>query len=151
MAIIGHRADNPVWRRITWRPGNLSSSFHGRDLFAPVAAQLVAGLEVESVLVSKQSLIGHDWPDQLPEIVYIDCFGNLITGISAETVSSDMQLQLGQHTVAYARTFSEVPVGTMFWYANSFGLVEIAVNQGRADRLSGAGLGDNLSFVGDPS
>ena len=59
------------------------------------------------------------------------------------------RLRCGAVTVRRARTFSEVAVGQAFWYENSNGLVEIAVNQGRADRVLGLGLGDPITRDAD--
>ena len=74
-----------------------------------------------------------DWPDDLARIVYVDRFGNAMTGLRADALDGGARLGVGGHHVAHARTFSDVPPGTAFWYENSNGLIEIAVNQGRAD------------------
>src|SRR5258708_229033 len=58
-----------LWE-ITWRPPSLSASFHGRDLFAPVAARLALGEAPEGTL--RTPMCCTDWPDDLAEIVYLD-------------------------------------------------------------------------------
>ena len=68
---------------------------------------------------------------------YIDHFGNAMTGLRAVMLSHDARLVAIGRVVEHARTFSDRPPGTAFWYENSNGLVEIAVNQGRADREFG--------------
>jgi S-adenosylmethionine hydrolase len=135
-----------VWE-ITWRPLRLSDSFHGRDLFAPVAAMLARGEEVPGEPVDVTAIGPQNWPDDLAEIIYIDEFGNAMTGIRASTLETGRSLevgghQVGAHRVSAARTFGEVAVGEGFWYANSCGLVEIAVNQGSAREEFGLGVGD---------
>jgi S-adenosylmethionine hydrolase len=130
-----------VWR-ITWRPSRLSDSFHGRDLFAPVAAMLARGEEVPGDPVDATSVGPQDWPDDLPEIIYLDDFGNAMTGLRASTLDAGRELRVGAHTVASARTFGEVAIGDAFWYANSCGLAEIAVNQGSAGERLGLKVGD---------
>ena len=72
LALACRRAASCTIREITWRPDSLSTSFHGRDLFAPVAAALASGSPVERAPVALPSLQGHDWPDLRPEVVYID-------------------------------------------------------------------------------
>lgn len=119
--------------RIDWRPTGLSSSFHGRDLFAPVAAQLARGQTVASSPVVPGSLAGADWPEDLAEVVYVDGFGNAMTGLRADRVSTAARLAVAGRRIDYHRTFCEAPPMRPFWYCNSLGLVEIAVNQGRAD------------------
>jgi len=119
----------------------LSSSFHGRDLFAPVAGMLLRGEAPGLKPLSVNQLVGHDWPAELEEVIYIDGFGNAITGLQAPPEGSRTRLRVGELILDRADTFSDVPEGTPFWYGNSLGLVEIAVNRGRADRLPGLGVG----------
>jgi S-adenosylmethionine hydrolase len=57
-----------------------------------------------------------------------------------------MALRVNGQRLAQANTFCSVPVGQAFWYRNSMGLVEIAVNRGRADRELGLSLGTLISF-----
>ena len=57
------------------------------------------------------------------------------------------QLKVGEHLISWARTFSDVPEGQAFWYENANGLVEIAVNCGRADALAGLQLATAIQFV----
>ena len=71
---------------ISWRPRQLSATFHGRDLFAPIASRIARGDpprhdgDEDFETVSPEALRRRDWPDDLAEIVYIDHFGNAITG-----------------------------------------------------------------------
>ena len=132
---------------IVWRPEMLSSSFHGRDLFAPIAAQLaVEGPDSVALRPILPSRMSH-WPDDLPEIVYIDRFGNAMTGLRASSVSATAQFAAGGHVVARARTFSDVLPGAAFWYENSNGLAEIAVNGGHADDALGLAIGSPVAIV----
>ena len=134
-----------VWQ-ITWRPSRLSDSFHGRDLFAPVAAMLARGDEVPGEPVDAASVGPGDWPDDLAEIIYLDDFGNAMTGMRASTLSADQDLEVRGHRVSPARTFGEVVPGEGFWYANSCGLAEIAVNQGNAREQFGLRVGDSVGM-----
>ena len=104
---------------------------------------------VESSVVEPSSLIGWDWPADLWQVIYIDAFGNAMTGIRAGHVGYAGVLMVGGRRFVYARTFDEVAPGQAFWYENSLGLVEIAVNRGRAEDLPGIGLGAKASLVED--
>lgn len=122
------------WRAwaITWRPNDLSVSFHGRDLFAPVAAALATGQAPDSQGIPQKHLIGQDWPDELSQVIYVDHYGNAMTGLRGDKVSPDRVFRVGGHCLRWSKTFSTVPPGQAFWYVNSIGLVEISVNQGSA-------------------
>ena len=136
---------NRVWQ-IAWQPPALSASFHGRDLFAPVAARLARGETPDSLGRQTQAMPQPGWPDDLAEIVYIDRYGNAMTGLRGEIVAPGARLSAGGREVARAETFSAVPQGTAFWYVNSNGLVEIAVNQGRADRELSLAVGAGIEI-----
>lgn len=137
---------------IGWRPERLSDSFHGRDLFAPVAGRLAAGVApeangIQASPIEAESLTRAGWPSDLGEIICVDPYGNLITGIRASGIGvggigPDATVEAGGRRIRFARTFSEVPVGEAFWHHNSNGLVEIAVNQAPAAQVLGLGLGD---------
>lgn len=135
-----------VWR-IDWRPDRLSASFHGRDVFAPVAGQLLAGLKVSCTLLERQAMAGADWPPDDFSVVFIDHYGNAVTGIRQNQIASDVVLSCRGQALTYARVFGEVLVGTPFWYRNSFGLIEIAVNQGSAATQLGLQVGDTVSVA----
>ena len=122
-------------------PVGVSASFHGRDVFAPVAAQLARGGEVPGVSVAVSYLEQADWPDELFRVVYIDRFGNAMTGVHASTLGQGVGLTVNGQLLKRARTFSDVAPGEAFWYANANGLVEFAVNQGRADEVLGLQAG----------
>jgi S-adenosylmethionine hydrolase len=87
------------------------------------------------------------WPDDLAEIIYIDHFGNAMTGLRAATLTSNTRLAVGDRVFDRARTFSDLPPGAGFWYENSNGLAEIAVNQGRADLDLGLTLATRLQVI----
>lgn len=142
--LVGRRADHRRWWRITWRPDALSDSFHGRDLFAPVAARIARG-ESTGLESIEGDVTGKAWPDDLGEIIYIDAYGNAATGLRGESVAASASVEVGGERLAYRRTFGEVPAGAGFWYINSFGLVEVAVNQGRADERFGIAIGSPVS------
>lgn len=158
--IAARRAQTARWWEIAWRPDRLSASFHGRDLFAPVAAWLdrgdrpgkaPAGLGAEKGWAKPLAGGGRrfpDWPDDLPEAVYVDSFGNVMTGLRGKALSDKGQIETPDgRKIVRARTFSDVPKGSPFWYENANGLVEIAVNGGRADKAMGLAVGAALRVL----
>lgn len=118
---------------IGWRPEQLSPSFHGRDFFAPAAAMYLLGESLDLRPMNAQEMLGAHWSSDLHEIIHIDGFGNLITGISYRDSIREVSVQ--GRTLPRAVTFHEVPVGSLFWYENSTGLIEIAANQASAADL----------------
>lgn len=135
-----------TWR-ISWRPQRLSASFHGRDLFAPVAAMLAAGLQTPDALGEPLDFRSRGWPEDELRIIYIDPYGNAMTGVRIASVVPTMRLRVAGVTLHYARTFAEVPVGQGFWYGNSSALAEIAVNQGSAAAKYGLKPGAPVTFA----
>jgi S-adenosylmethionine hydrolase len=135
------------WWEITWQPERLSASFHGRDLFAPVAAMLANGEAPpgQPIDISPERL--RDWPNDLEKIIYIDHFGNAMTGIRAAHLDNKQIIAAGEQQLYWARTFADVATGQGFWYENSNGLVELAVNQGRADDILRLKIGDAVTLL----
>lgn len=138
-----------VWE-IAWRPERLSATFHGRDLFAPVAARLARGEPPpgdERPAERVRAMAGTDWPDDLARIVYIDHYGNAVTGLRAETLDAEAVLRAAGRELRRAVRYSDLPPGAPFWYENANGLAEIAVNQGRAAQDLGLALGTEVAVV----
>ncbi|MCP5419191.1 MAG: SAM-dependent chlorinase/fluorinase [Gammaproteobacteria bacterium] len=135
-----------AWR-ITWHPPRLSASFHGRDLFAPVAGMLATQPSIADALGQRIELKLHDWPKELPRIIYIDHYGNAMTGIRAQAIPQAAQLIIDGQDLRWSRTFAQVPVGQGFWYENSSGLVEIAVNQGSAAKCFDLRVGSGIQIM----
>lgn len=142
--MVARRARSVHWWDIVWRPARLSASFHGRDLFAPVAAGLALGEMPPVEEQSPASRIDRGWPEDLARIIYIDHYGNAMTGLRAATVPPGATLEAAGRRVPRARTFSDVAPQEGFWYENANGLAEIAVNQGRAAEHLGLALGTRV-------
>jgi S-adenosylmethionine hydrolase len=145
--IVQRRAGAARSWDIAWEPERLSASFHGRDLFAPVSAMLARGDPLPGRPRRDGGDRRPDWPDDLAEIVYVDHYGNAMTGLRAAVLAEEARLAAGGRVLRRARTFGDVPPGTAFWYANSNGLAEIAVNRGRADRDLALRVGDAVAIV----
>jgi len=145
--ILERRAAPHECHLIRWRPPRLSASFHGRDLFAPAAAQLARGEMPEAEPTALSTPASELWPDDLAEILYVDHYGNAISGLRAGAVRPAQRLRVGREVVQYKRVFSEAAMGMPFWYENANGLVEIAVNRGSAALALGLKLGDSITLV----
>jgi S-adenosylmethionine hydrolase len=149
LALVARRARPARVDRVDWRPRTLSASFHGRDLFAPLAAELARGRRPASIEMDPAEMVGSAWDGDLRGILYADRYGNLMTGLRASRLPRRCLVRAGGQTLRFARTFCEVPEGTPFWYDNALGLVELAVNQGSAEHLLGLVPGDPVQTV-DP-
>lgn len=132
--VVIARSGQAVTRQeIIWQPPKLSASFHGRDLFAPVAARLALG-DLPAQWLGEAVLCGANEhsPLDLDEVIYVDGFGNAMTGRRAVTVTPQTRFKVNGRELGWARIFGEAAEGEPFWYENSNGLVEIAVNCGSA-------------------
>jgi S-adenosylmethionine hydrolase len=145
---LRHAATAALWR-LDWRPQGMSASFHGRDLFAPAAAMLAQGARPGEDLAAvrlEPAPLHPGWPDDLAQVIYIDGFGNCMTGLRAARVP-DAVMQVAGHRLTLQRTFADVPAGSPLLYENSQGLLEIAVNQGRADVALGLKIGSATTLM----
>jgi len=145
----------------------VGDTFHGRDVFAPVAAHLSKGAPLEAfgpaiedittfpvpeVVLSDQSLQG--------EVVYIDRFGNLLTNITRRELESwrskldgdSLRIHLGSVEIqGISRTYGDVPPGHAVAVFGSAGVLEIAVNGDSAAEVLGASMGSHVLVYHLPS
>lgn len=147
LSVLAQRAVECSVQEILWRPLQSSVSFHGRDLFAPIVAGLATGKLEEKALRPVGRLEVEIDAGDLPQLIYADHYGNLMTGLRGGTLSDTARLRLQGHEISHAPVFSSVPVGHACWYVNSLGLVEIAVNQGNAAQQLGAQVGAALEVI----
>ncbi|MBS3954977.1 MAG: SAM-dependent chlorinase/fluorinase [Methylomicrobium sp.] len=140
---VALQANTVEWYEIIWRPDVCSTSFHGRDLFAPVACALANGLLADYCKpLPKPDL--STWSSDCHQIIYVDFYGNAITGSRYNPDLDGRQLFINGHCVDQASTFCSVETGRPFWYCNSSGLIEIAVNQGKARDLLNLKIGHSF-------
>jgi S-adenosylmethionine hydrolase len=133
-----------------------SETFHGRDIFAPVAASLAAGLakpeQVGPVLARYEHLADLEAREAEPGVWHgvvlsIDRFGNVITNFPSNTSSTTFTLDVsGQRVKAFHRTFGEAPAGQLFAYHGSSGYIEVGMNQQSAARALEISLGDRITL-----
>lgn len=147
LSVVAARANKLELWRISWRPENLSRTFHGRDLFAPIAAWIEKGEFPHGKLADTVSLQVQLDAGDLAEIVYIDHYGNALTGLRADTIPLSARLSLGAGELAYVPVFAEAVPGKPFWYGNSIGLVEVALNAGSAAEKLKLKVGDAVRIL----
>lgn len=145
LSIVWQRARRRRCRRIAWRPARLSTSFHGRDLFAPVAAAIALGRVPRdwlSVMRAPKVLLD---PRDLARVIYVDHYGNAMTGLRAAGLGPKARLGAAGRRLARAGTFGDARAGSAFWYENSLGLVEVAANGTSAARKLGLRVGSRVT------
>lgn len=152
--------------RILFSP-SISSTFHGRDIFAPTAALLAMAYKPEDLghnyatmqSISLEPLIGEDSFSIQGKILQIDRFGNLITNISFEQVRSlihrrrimrkKYDLEIVYKSITFRSiqdTFSSVGKGEILAYWGSFSFLELGMNQSNLAMKISAQLGDGINL-----
>lgn len=131
----------------------VSRTFHGRDVFAPVASHLSRGVPIRKLGPALKDFVRLDWPEPRKrrggfegEVVYIDRFGNAITNLESRLLRGSNRASCE----VYAKRRRVCPLSTFFQEAvpktpialiGSSGFLEIAVNGGSAERLLGVRIG----------
>ncbi|MDT3706765.1 MAG: SAM-dependent chlorinase/fluorinase [Thiobacillus sp.] len=137
--VAARHADTRLWR-ITWQPETMSATFHGRDVFARVAADIARGeFPAYSVDPIDKLEVEFDSGD-LPRVIYIDHYGNAWTGLRG--VARDAHVSAAGRRFKHSDSFGFVGKGEGFWFVNSVGLLELAVNRGSAAAVYGLKVGD---------
>ncbi len=121
----------------------VSSTFHGRDIFAPAAAHLSLGVSIEDLgkrllrpftLEVREPEIGEG--EVVGEVIYEDTFGNLMTNIPASIVDSDSRVHVCDFVInGICKSYSEASEGELLAIIGSSGFLELSVNRGRASDL----------------
>lgn len=140
LSVLAARAQGVRLWRIVWRPEALSATFHGRDLFAPIAAAIANGPFPQDRLDAVDQLGVEFDAGDLPRVIYIDHYGNAWTGIRGASTAA--RVHAAGHDFAHAESFGFAGKGAGFWFVNSVGLVELAVNRGSAAATCGLKVGD---------
>lgn len=137
--IAARHADASRWR-IIWQPDGVSATFHGRDLFAVIAAEIVGGAFPSEKLVPIDTFDVEFDADDLARVIYVDHYGNAWTGIRG--VSKDARVRAAGELFRHSESFGFVDKGEHFWFINSAGLLELAINRGSAAASLGLKVGD---------
>ena len=149
----GSSVAREITNRELWLPSP-STTFHGRDIFAPVAAALASGIarpeDVGPLLENIQR-----FPDLQPvepergvwrgRVLSVDRFGNVITNFTRPLGS--FTLTIGQHVITELRqNFGAAAPHLVFAYVGSSGYLEVAINQGNAAQTVKAAAGDSITL-----
>jgi S-adenosylmethionine hydrolase len=136
-----------------------STTFHGRDVFAPAAAE-VHEAGVESFHERDDVIPADDYEDlrfpepqlstsgdgsaAIGEVLVVDGFGNVVTNLPGDLLDNREEVTVNDETVPVARAYAEREVGERLVTVGSHGNVELAVNQGRGDEAFGLSVGDEV-------
>ncbi|WP_233558750.1 SAM hydrolase/SAM-dependent halogenase family protein [Micromonospora radicis] len=148
-----------------WLAPRVSATFHGRDVFAPVAARLAVGAPLPEAgpAVDPSTLVRLPEPVVRPEphgfvaeVLTVDHFGNVQLAAPADLLAAlPARLRVrpagdrtGGHRAVHGRTFADVPVGALLAHVDSAGRVALSVNGGRAAELLSAVPGTLLRVDG---
>ena len=135
-----------------------SMTFHGRDIFAPVAAHLSLGVPATAFGETLDGMVKIELPAVVRrghrlqgEIIYIDSFGNLFTNIQRHDLTGiaedRLEIILGSiRVIGLAATYSTVAEGDFAAVFNSWDLLEIALNRDNAQKKTGAKIGDKVEI-----
>lgn len=139
----------------------VSRTFHGRDVFAPIAAALASGMstshlghEVRSMLRLRTPLVQRRGRGLHGEVLWADGFGNLTTNIAradlggADFLRQRLSITIGTHAVPFRSSYAAAPRGSALALLNSSDLLEVAVNGGSAAERFAAGPGTPIRVEG---
>jgi len=141
-----------------WRP-SVSSTFHGRDLFGPVAGHLAGGLPIgrlgPTIEVSSLARVPSFSSSRAKdgrlhgEVVHVDRFGNLVTSLSGEALPARFQVKVGKKVIRGApqTSYAAVKPGGLLALVGSAGLLEVSVRDGSAARATGTRTGSAVSVL----
>lgn len=142
-----------------WRK-KISNTFHGRDIFAPVAAHLAAGASFSDLGEPLKELVTYRWAVPISDkdgiqgwVVHIDRYGNLISNISESLIleagdPSQLKVYVGNTILeGIVSTFASVTDGEPAAYIGSSGMLEIGINKGNAREMLGVEKGAQLSLI----
>lgn len=139
---------------------HISSTFHGRDIMAPVAARLALGLDPRLLGKERMELVALPWPEPQStsealcgEIVYFDSFGNAVSNVHRRDVAASnardaaLHIHIGAHLVrGLSATYGSHPPGEVVALYGSGDYLEIAVVNGSAQAKLGLQIGDRITL-----
>ncbi len=131
----------------------VSNTFHGRDVFAPIAGFLAGGgafdevgAPVDEILSLEPSLVSDDGSVVTGEIVHVDHFGNLISNIPSKSIEAATSIEIAGRTLTgLASSYASAAPGAVLAIVGSWGTLEVACNGGSAAETLGCGVGAPVS------
>lgn len=149
-----HQIDNPAYAAT-----DPCRTFHGRDVFGPVAAHLGKGVPLAKIGASVETYVKLPWPQVftsentiIGHVVYIDRFGNAVTSIESAAFSAKLKpgscrVRAGEKEVPFRKFYREVKEGKPLALWGSAGFLEISINCGNAGSELGLHIGDTVEIV----
>jgi len=131
-----------------WRRGRPSSTFHGRDIFAPVAGHLANGVPLDRLGPPVDLFRPFELPQPSGldgEIVYVDGYGNLVSNLPASSLPERYVVLLGEQAIQPQPHYQAVPPGQLLALVGSSGLLEISARDASAASITGRGRGAQVS------
>jgi len=125
----------------------VSTTFHGRDIFAPVAAALSNGVSIEEFGAEIDDEVRLPSLETPLRIIHIDHFGNCVTNITRGQAPREIAVK-GKTISEFREFYGEAAGESLFAIWGSAGFLEISVNGGSAAKVLGAQRGDEVSFTG---
>ena len=132
---------------VTWRPKKYSSTFHGRDILAPVAARLAAKQSLRGLATRAKDAVSLKVslsPGSSGEIIHIDSFGNAMTNL--RIAKPQATAKVNAKTIPIHESYSDVAIGDALAFVGSANLLEIAVREGSARDKLKLRLGDKVTL-----
>ena len=137
-----------IWRVNSSCFPKKSNTFHGRDLFAPIAIAVANNDKSFLEAIKPEHIITLEQLEEQDIITYIDSFGNIKTNIDVAKLTSSDTLEIIINTkkeaICHGRVFSQVKLGDLISYKGSNNTLEIAINQGSAKDHFNATVGDQI-------
>jgi S-adenosylmethionine hydrolase len=131
-----------------WRP-TPSRTFHGRDVFGPVAAHLAQGVPIDRLgAVINDPLDAAGWPEPSGlngQVIHVDGYGNLITNLPADALPEAFRVRIGHFRVPRAAFYDAVQPGQLLALVGSTGLLEVSARGTSAARLMAAQRGARVT------
>jgi S-adenosyl-L-methionine hydrolase (adenosine-forming) len=146
LSVVAARSSETQLWRIVWQPEAVAATFHGRDIFAVIAALIAKGEFPADKLEGKTKFHVEFDAEDLPRIIYIDHFGNAWSGVRGKGVPLATRIVVRKGEFQHAVTFGAVGKGEGFWFVNSVGLLELAINRGNAAEQLGLKVGDMVQL-----
>ncbi|MGI9147007.1 MAG: SAM hydrolase/SAM-dependent halogenase family protein [Chloroflexota bacterium] len=150
----GCRAAVELTRSAYWRTPfqeGVSSTFHGRDIFGPVAAHLAADVPLERLgpaVEQVQRSFALQAPNGLNgQVLHVDTYGNLVTNLAAQNLPPGLQVRVGEHIAPWAAHYAAVEPGALLVLVGSAGLLEVSARNASAATITGATRGTPVSIV----
>jgi S-adenosyl-L-methionine hydrolase (adenosine-forming) len=148
-----------------YRLTDVSHTFHARDIFAPAAAHLAAGVDIAELgpAVEVADLVRIDVPEPVigrtqisTTVLVVDRFGNIATNARREHVAGlgveagdrvEIRLALDRYYAVLADTFGDAGPGELILYEDSYGLMTLAISRGDAAGLTGVAAGGEIRIA----